>query len=89
MALFSGEKKNTCALHDFLCIFARNRMTPCVPNVHGNHYTSTYFILLSDRLIFRNSLSLEKKRVRVTAHYACVNVHISRSISWIATSGHK
>ena len=40
--------------------FARNRMTPCVPNVHGNHYTSTYFILLSDRLIFRNSLSLEK-----------------------------
>ena len=62
--------------------FARNRMTPCVPNVHGNHYTSTYFILLSDRLIFRNSLSLEKKkRVRVTAHYACVNVHISRTIS--------
>ena len=42
--------------------FARNRMTPCVPNVHGNHYTSTYFILLSDRLIFRNSLSLEKTK---------------------------
>ena len=40
--------------------FARNRMTPCVPNAHGNHYTSTYFILLSDRLIFHNSLSLEK-----------------------------
>ena len=40
--------------------FARNRMTPCVQNVHGNHYTSTYFILLNDRLIFRNSLSLEK-----------------------------
>ena len=40
--------------------FARNRMPPCVPNVHGNHYTSTYFILPSDRLIFRNSLSLEK-----------------------------
>ena len=40
--------------------FARNRLTPCVPNVHGNHYTSTHFILLSDRLIFRNSLSLEK-----------------------------
>ena len=40
--------------------FARNRMTPCVANVHGNHYTSTYFMLsrLSDRLIFRNSLSL-------------------------------
>ena len=50
-------------------------MIPCVANVHGNHYTSTYFILsrLNDRLIFRNSLSLagilEKKRVRVTAHY--------------------
>ena len=65
-------------------------MTPYVANVHGNHYTSTYFILsrLSDRLIFRNSLSLslfgagilEKKRVRVTAHYACVNVHNSRTI---------
>ena len=36
--------------------FARNRMTHCVPNVHGNRYTSAYFILLSDRL----SLSLEK-----------------------------
>ena len=36
--------------------FACNRMIPCVPNVHGNHYTSTYFI----RLIFCNSLSLEK-----------------------------
>ena len=35
--------------------FARNRMTPCVPIVHRNHNTSTYFILLSDRLIFRNS----------------------------------
>ena len=37
-------------------------MTPSVANVHGNRYTSTYFILsqlsLSGRLIFRNSLSL-------------------------------
>ena len=54
-----GEKKNM-RLARFSLHFARNRMTPCVPNVHGNHYTSTYFILLSDRLIFRNSLSLEK-----------------------------
>ena len=65
--------------------FARNRKTPCVANVHGNHYTSTYFILsrLSDRLIFRNSLFgyFRKKRVRVTAHYACVNVHSSRTTS--------
>ena len=40
--------------------FARIRMIPCVTNVHGNQYTSTYFILsrLSDRLIFHNSLSL-------------------------------
>ena len=59
VALFSAldvsvRKTTTCDLHDFLC-----RMVPCVANVHGNHYTSTYFILsrLSDRLIFRNSLS--------------------------------
>ena len=75
VALFSAldvsvGKKKTCNLHDF----ARNRMTPCVANFHGNHYTSTYFILSrqSDVLIFLNSLSLragilEKKRVRVTA----------------------
>ena len=55
-----GEKKNNMRLARFPLHFARNRMTPCVPNVHGNHYASTYFILLSDRLIFRNSLSLEK-----------------------------
>ena len=54
-----GEKKNM-RLARFSLHFARNRMTPCVPNVQGNHYTSTYFILLSDRLIFRNSLFLEK-----------------------------
>ena len=48
--------------------FARNRMTPCVPNVHGNHYTLTNFILLSDRLIFRNSLSLEKKNEYMSQH---------------------
>ena len=47
---------------------ARNRMTPCVPNVQGNHYTSTYFILLTDRLIFRNSLSLEKTNEYVSQH---------------------
>ena len=39
-------------------------MTPCVANIHDNHYIWTYFILYrqSDRLIFRNSLplSLEK-----------------------------
>ena len=52
--------------------FARNRMTPCVPNVHGNHYTSTYFILLSDRLIFRNSLSLEKKNEYTMRVSTCI-----------------
>ena len=39
--------------------FARNRMTPCAANVHGNHYTSTYFIL--SRLVivsFTATLSL-------------------------------
>ena len=55
--------------------FARNRMTPCVANVHGNHYTSTYFILSRPVIVsFSATLSLfgagilEKKRVRVTAH---------------------
>ena len=52
-------------------------MTPFVTNIHGNHYTSTYFILsrLSDRLIFHNFLSLslgagilEKKNEYVSQH---------------------
>ena len=54
-----GEKKHATCMR-FSLHFARNRMTPCVPNIHGNYYTSTYFILLIDRLIFRNSRSLEK-----------------------------
>ena len=75
--------------------FALNRMTPYVANVHGSHYTctSTYLILsrLSDRLIFRNSLSLRgwyfrKKNEYVSQHTiencsACVNVHNTRTIS--------
>ena len=39
--------------------FARNRIT-LVFQTSTAITTSTYFILLSDRLIFRNSLSLEK-----------------------------
>ena len=92
MALFSAldvsVRKKTCDLHDFLCILHETEL-PLVFQTSTAITTSTYFILLSDRLIFRNSLSLEKKWVRVTAHYACVNVHISRTIGWIATSGHK
>ena len=61
------EKKNM-RLARFSLHFAGNRMAPCVPNVHGNHYTSTNFILLSDRLIFRNSLSLEKRNEYVSQH---------------------
>ena len=75
--------------------FARNRMTPYVANVHGNHYTctSTYLILsrLSDRLICRNSLSLFgagilEKNEYVSQHTiencsACVNLLNSRTIS--------
>ena len=72
----------------FFLHFARNRMTPCVANVHSNHYTSTYFILsrLSDRLIFRNSLYLFgagilEKNENVSKHTiencsACVSVHV-------------
>ena len=52
------ERKKNMRLARFSLHFARNRMAPCVANVHGNHYTSTYFILsrLCDRLILRNSL---------------------------------
>ena len=59
-ALDVSVRKKNMRLKGFSLHFARNRMTPCVANVHGNHYTSTYFMLsrLSDRLIFRNSLSL-------------------------------
>ena len=63
VALFSAldvsVREKNMRLARFSLHFAGNRMTPCVANVPGNHYTSTYFILsrLSDRLIFRNSLS--------------------------------
>ena len=50
-------RKKNMRLARFSLHFARNQMTPCVPIVHRNHYASTYFILLSDRLIFRNSLT--------------------------------
>ena len=94
-----GEKKKNMRLAGFSLHFARNRMPPCVANVHGNHDTSAYFILsrLSDHLIFRNSLSLfgagilEKKKEHVSHvqhtienFSACVNVHNSRTISYIA-----
>ena len=44
-------------------------MTPCVANVHDNHYTSTYCILsrLSDRLPLFGASILEKKRACVTS----------------------
>ena len=63
VALFSAldvSVRKNMRLALFSLHFARNRMTPCVANVHINHTTSTYFILsrLSDHLIFRNSLSL-------------------------------
>ena len=69
VALFSAldvSVKKNMRLARFFLHFARNRMTPCVANVH--------FILsrISDRLIFRNSLSLfgasilEKKNEHVS-----------------------
>ena len=67
--------------------FARNRMTPCDANVHGNHYTSTYFILsrLSDRLIFRNSLSsglvFYKKKKNSTCHIYSTLLRIAQRVS--------
>ena len=81
VALFSAldvsvRKNNNMRLARFSRHFARNRMTPCVANVHGNHYTSTYFILSRPVIVsFSATLSLSlpgwyfrKKRVRVTAH---------------------
>ena len=98
VALFSAldvsmrkKKHATCTIFS---AFARNQMTPCVANAHGNHYTSTYFIL--SRLVivsFSATLSLrgwyfrKKKQVCVKAHYACVNVHNSHTINWIAAFG--
>ena len=58
----SRWEKTTWDLHDFLCILHKTKWP-----VHGNHYTSTYFILsrLSDRLIFRSlSLSLPLQAFR-------------------------
>ena len=103
VALFSAldvsVRKKTCDLHDFSLLFARNQMTPCVANVHGNNYTSYINLFhslspksfVSDRLIFRNSLSLfgwyfRKKNEFLSQHTiencsACVNVHNSRTIS--------
>ena len=51
------KKHATCTIFSAFCTKTK---TPCVPIVHRNHCTSTYLILLCDRLIFRNSLSLEK-----------------------------
>ena len=49
VALFSAldvsVRKKNMRLARFSLHFARNRMTPCVANVYGNHYASTYFIL--------------------------------------------
>ena len=94
VALFSAfevsvKKKKQHATCTIFSAFCTKPNDPCVANVHGNHYTSTYFILSSLVIIsFSATLSLfgagilEKKRVRVTAHYACVNMHNSRTISW-------
>ena len=66
-----GEKKNkhaTCTIFSAFC-----RMTPCVTNVHGNHYTSTYFILSRLIVSFSATLSLRgwyfrKKNEYVSQH---------------------
>ena len=80
-ALFSAldvSVRKKMRLPRFSMHFARNRKTPCVANVHGNHYTSTYFILfrLSDRLIFRNSLSLRGWYFRKKTSTVCVSTCI-------------
>ena len=61
--------------------FARNRTTPCVPNVHGNHYTSTYFILQRDRLsLFRKNEYVSQHTMRVSTCIFHVQLAESRPL---------
>ena len=86
MALFSAldvSVRKKMQLARFSLHFARNRMTPCVANVHGNHYTSTYFTLsrLSDRLIFRYSLSSGLLEKNSTCHIYSTLLRIAQRVS--------
>ena len=50
MALFSAldvSVRKNMRLARFSLHYARNRMNPCVPNVHGNHYTSQHTMRVS------------------------------------------
>ena len=63
----------------FYRYFARNRMTPDVASLYINLFHS---LSPFPQLSLWGWYCRTKKRVRVTAHYACVNVHNSRTISW-------
>ena len=88
VALFSAldvsvrKKHATCAIFSAFCTKPN---APDVANVRGNHNTSIYFILsrLSDRLIFRNSLSLLGPWVGILEKNDCVSqltLHVSTCI---------
>ena len=85
VALFSAldvsVRKKNMGLARFSLHFARNRMTPCVANVHGNHYKSTYFILsrLSDRLTLFGAGILKKKSS--TCHTYSTLLRIAQRVS--------
>ena len=87
MALFSAldvsvrKKHATCTIFSAFCTKSNGPL--CSKRPRQSLYINLFHSPnISDRLIFRNSLSLEKKQLRVTAHYADVNVHISRTILW-------
>ena len=100
VALFSAldvsvRKKNTCDLHDFLCILHETERLPVLQTstaityiyIYIYIYTSTYFILsrLSDRLIFRNSLSsgllFFRKKKTSTCHMYSTLLRIALRVS--------
>ena len=93
-----GEKKHaTCTIFSAFCTKPNDPLCYKRPRqslyINLFHFLSPKWSSHFPQLSLSLSLSLfgagilEKKRVRVTAHYAYVNVHNSRTISWIAASG--
>ena len=85
MALFSAldvsvrKKYATCTIFSAFCTKPNDPL--CSKRPRQSLYINLFHSPISDHLIFRNSLFRKKKRVCVTAYYACVNVHISRIIN--------
>ena len=82
-----GEKKNNMRLARFSLHFARNRMTTCVTNVHGNHYTSTYFILsrLTHLSLFEAGI-LEKSQHTMRVSTCIIHVQLAESRTLVSNN---